>query len=71
MEIWELSSFTFHIYQVIPARSDDKRATYKTQGLLITELRGEARNAHAEPSQIRLARQAWTRLAHRILRAGG
>lgn len=33
MEIWELSSFTFHIYQVTPALSDDKRTTYKRQGL--------------------------------------
>lgn len=64
MEIWELSYFTFHIYQVTPAHSKwQPHHTQEAGSLLTTEPRGKARNAHAEPSQIHTSRQAWTRLA--------
>lgn len=32
MEIWELSYFTFYIYQVTPTVSEDKPTAYKKQG---------------------------------------
>lgn len=57
MEIWELSYFTFHIYQVTPANSNDNPTAHKRQGLFTTEPRGEARNAHQSQAKF-TSRQA-------------
>lgn len=42
MEIWELSNFSFHIYQVTPAHSNDNPSSsphppYKRQGLCLSQ----------------------------------